>query len=409
MAILGVLLLGSGLLVLARGVGFLLQAPAPVAMPMPTSRGTPEQEQRLIPTPTAAEADGHPALAHTAVSVDGQTHTPEPTRKASVTLSPTSTGVPQADLLSPRQRIGFVVGTTNRSMLDVERYNVQQLGAGWYLSCAQDENPRQEPAVSLGMDCAQLVVVTGNTYRPELGVLQNLARRQPGRLWLVGNEPDVIWQGNSTPQQYAEAYHDVYRLLKDADPTCHVAIGAISQVTPLRLRYLEAVLAAHRETYGWAMPVDVWNIHLAILREERGTWGVDLPPGMPDDTGLLYEVQDNANIEILKEQVLTFRRWMARQGFRDKPLIVSEFSVLMPPDYGFPFERVRDFMISASDFFMTAADGSLGYPADGYRLVQRWAWYSLADKQYYTGNLLDPETGQITPLGRAFADYAAGW
>jgi hypothetical protein len=36
-----------------------------------------------------------------------------------------------------------------------------------------------------------------------------MARRNPGRLWLVGNEPDVIWQGNSTPAEYARAYHDI--------------------------------------------------------------------------------------------------------------------------------------------------------------------------------------------------------
>jgi hypothetical protein len=223
----------------------------------------------------------------------------------------------------------------------------------------------------------------------------------------VGNEPDVIWQGNATPQEYAQAYHDAYHVLKSADPACQVAIGGISQVTPLRLRYLEAVLAAYQELYGQPMPVDAWNIHLAILREERGSWGVDIPPGFPDDTGILYEIQDNANVEILKEQVVTFRRWMAERGLRDKPLIVTEFSVLMPPEYGFPPERVQDFMVAAFDYLMSASDDRFGYPADENRLVQRWAWYSVADRVYSTGNLFDPETGQITPLGRAFAEYAA--
>jgi hypothetical protein len=157
------------------------------------------------------------------------------------------------------------------------------------------------------------------------------------------------------------------------------------------------------------MPVDVWNIHLAILREERGSWGVGIPPGLPDDSGILYEIEDNADVEILKEQVVTFRRWMARRGLREKPLIVTEFSVLMPLEYGFPFEVVRDFMLDAADYLMTATDADLGYPADGNRLVQRWAWYSSADETYYTGNLFDPDTGQITPLGKVFAEYAADW
>jgi hypothetical protein len=245
-----------------------------------------------------------------------------------------------------------------------------------------------------------------------------MARRDPGKLWVVGNEPDVIWQAISTPQEYARVYREVYQVLKGADPTCQVAIAGISQVTPLRLRYLEEVLAAYealsadRTADGQPtglMPVDVWTVHLAILREERGSWGVDIPPGLSDDVGMLYEIEDNANIEILKQQVVTFRRWMAEHGLRDRPLIVTELSVLMPPDYGFPLERVRDYMITAFDFFMAAIDDQLGYPADGYRLVQRWAWYSVADNAYSTGNLFDPETGQITPLGRAYAQYVAGW
>jgi len=39
--------------------------------------------------------------------------------------------------------------------------------------------------------------------------------------------------------------------------------------------------------------------------------------------------------------------------------------------------------------------------------VQRWAWYSVADRTYSTGNLFDPDTQRITPLGLAFAEYTA--
>jgi hypothetical protein len=287
---------------------------------------------------------------------------------------------------------------------DVDRYDVARLGAGWYLQSATVK----EPSRPAGMEAAQFVSVQGGSYSPDGATLQDIARHSPGTLWLVGNEPDVVWQSNATPQEYARVYHDAHDLLKDADPACQVAIGAISQVTPLRLRYLEEVLAAYQELYDQPMPVDVWNIHLAILREERGSWGVDIPPGLADDAGILYEIGDNANVEILKQQVVTFRRWMAQQGLRDRPLIVTEFSVLMPSEYGFPLDTVRDFMTAAFDFFLNARAGDIGWPADGNRLVQRWAWYSVADTVYATGNLFDPGTGQITPLGEAFADYVAG-
>ena len=47
-----------------------------------------------------------------------------------------------------------------------------------------------------------------------------------------------------------------------------MAIGGVSQVTPLRLDYLERVLAAYEKQYGQPMPVDVWNVHTFILREQ---------------------------------------------------------------------------------------------------------------------------------------------
>ena len=134
-----------------------------------------------------------------------------------------------------------------------------------------------------------------------------------------------------------------------------------------------------------------------------------IPPGIPYDAGMLYEIEDNGDIELFKAQVVAFRRWMAERGLRDKPLIVTEFSILMPPEYGFPVERVQTFMLAAFGFLMTAADEDLGYPPDGNRLVQRWAWYSVADTVYATGNLFDPDTGQITALGETFAAYAGSW
>ena len=367
-----VLLVGAGLTVLAYGLGLFSPEPEVTGQPV----------ERLIPT---AAASGAAAGSPTA---------------APMPQAPAVTRVAEPGLFSPRQRMGFVA-----PLRDVERYDIAQLGAGWHISCQRGEDP--VPAAGVG--CAQLVGVTGGVSQSDLASLREIAASHPGRLWLVGNEPDVIWQLNATPEEYARLYRDVYEAIKGADPTSQVAIGATSQVTPLRLRYLDEILAAYSRIYSEPMPVDVWNIHLAVLREERGTWGVDIPPGMPDDEGTLYEIEDNGDIEILKEQVVAFRRWMAERGLRDKPLIVTEFSVLMPPEYGFPVERVESFMVAAFDYLMTATDEDTGYPPDGNRLVQRWAWYSVADSVYATGNLFDPETRQITPLGEAFAAYAASW
>jgi hypothetical protein len=393
---LALFLVGAGLVAIAIGIG-LFQGDddlRPFAPP-PT-----KPEERLIPTLPVHGAAVVSTWDPTGPASPGPTNPTSPVPTGWASPAETATPHPEGGLYSPRQRIGFVA-----PMGDVERYDVRQLGAGWFVSCQRGV----DPLPNAGMECAQLVGTIGGVNESDMASLREVAARSPGMLWLVGNEPDVIWQANATPEQYAHLYHDVYEALKEADPACQVAIGGISQVTPLRLRYLEKVMAAYVKAYEGPIPVDVWNIHLAILREERGSWGVDIPPGMPDDTGILYEIDDNGDVEILKAQVLTFRRWMADHGLRDKPLIVTEFSILMPEEYGFPFERVRAFMVSAFDFLMTATDEEVGYPVDGNRLVQRWAWYSVADRTYSTGNLFDPDTGLMTDLGKTFSAYSAGW
>jgi hypothetical protein len=247
---------------------------------------------------------------------------------------------------------------------------------------------------------------TNAEYRPDAGTIQAAAAANPGSTWLIGNEPDVIWQDNTTPERYAELYHELYHLLKDADPTCRVAIAGVSQPTPLRLAYLERALDAYQGRYGEPMPVDVWNVHGFVLREERNSWGVGIPPGFDDDAGLLYEIEDHDDLDLFRGQVLAFRRWMADHGQRDRPLVLSEYGILMPPEYGYDEARVEAFMVATFDYFLTATDDRVGYPRDGNRLVQWWAWYSLADTTYPTGNLFDPETKALTSLGSAFARYA---
>lgn len=349
---------------------------SPTAAPtMPTS----------IPSPTLAastpESSSTPMTATRVLSAASTTATPAP--------SPPRGG---------RDRFG--VGVVSGPITD---YSVEQLGIGWYLNWRVEVHPPRPG----GADFWQMVRVSEEGYRPDSSVIRAAASANPGSVWLIGNEPDVRWQDNTTPERYAEIYHELYHLLKSTDPTCQVAIGGVSQPTPLRLAYLDRILSAYRSQYRTGMPVDVWNVHGFVLREERDSWGVDIPPGMDSDTGILYEIQDHDDLETFRDQILAFRRWMARHGERDKPLVVSEYGILMPEDYGFDQERVQAFMGATFDYFLTATDGVVGYPPDDNRLVQWWCWYSLAapDDYYPTGNLFDPETKALTPVGAAFAGY----
>ncbi len=230
----------------------------------------------------------------------------------------------------------------------------------------------------------------------------------PGSYWMVGNEPDVRWQDNVTPQRYAEIYHEVYSFIKERDPEAKVVIGGVTQPTPLRRAYLDIVLDTYEETYGQEMPVDVWNVHAFTLREERDSWGVDIPPGMDDELAILYEIEDHDNLEILEQNLTDFRAWMLERGYGDKPLIISEYGILMPEDYGFPHERVAEFLTGSFTLFENLT-GAAGYQPDDGRLVQRWFWYSVYDGEVYpTGNLFSPSGGELTLLGETWAEYVSG-
>ena len=312
--------------------------------------------------------------------------------------------VPGALYPSHSDRFGFGVNPTYGAPGD---FDVARLRAGWYV----DWGVRPAPAHPAGLEHMQIVHTSGDRYSPDAATLAAIARANPGVVWMVGNEPDCIWQGNSTPDQYARVYHQVYHALKAADPTSRVTIGGIVQATPLRLQWLDALLERYHARYGQPFPADLWNIHAHILREERGSWGCEIPPGIDASAGMLWEIEDHDRRDLFAGQIVRFRQWMRDRGQRDKELIVSEYGILMPDSYGFDAERVRAFMLYTFDYFMTAVDAELGYPADGNRLVQRWAWYSLNDRRFegHTSwsHLFDPTSKGITPLGRAYADSVA--
>lgn len=421
----GVLWLGLGLLI--AGVVLVIAGwprhPAPRPL-LPSIAATTPTPEPLIPTrtPSVPTALAAPAATPTqGPSVPTYTPTPAsapipPTVSPSpVMASPTATTaplnatapVPSLTPTIPTFDRGSQINYRNRPRWGVgvakgpiSRYHITDLRLGWYL----DWRARMNPPRPEGVEYVQMVRLRGGALQPDVETIAAIARANPGSLWLIGNEPDVKWQDNVEPVVYARLYHEAYTAIKGADPTAQVAIGGVSQPTPLRRRYLDAVLAAYREQFGAEMPVDVWNVHNFLLREERGSWGVDIPPGLSDDRGMLYEIEDSGNLEAFRQQVWDFRRWMAARGYGGWPLIVSEYGIPMPEDYGFPQERVVAFLRGTFAFFLTAADPALGDPADGYRLVQRWCWYSLDDTIYPTGRLFDPQTGEMTAVGEGWGE-----
>jgi hypothetical protein len=298
-------------------------------------------------------------------------------------------------------------------------YDVTQLDAGWYHSFTILGDP---PHPS-GMGYVQTIRISDDgpfsdracSTCPPWTTLEGVARTNPGSLWIVGNEPDR--QDYVYAERYAQLYHDLYGFLKAVDPSSQVGVGGVVQTTPIRLQYLDMVLDSYRARYGRAMPVDVWNVHHYLLREAND-WGGGIPPGTDTSLALKYEIQEHDMLERSptdpeklgwKQHLVEMRQWMRDRGYRDRPLIITEYGILMPELYEYDYLRVKSFMLATFDWMMTATDPEIGYPADENRLVQAWAWYSLNDPAFENwtswNHLFDPDTRAITALGQDFASY----
>ena len=348
----------------------------------------------------------------------GPRSTPGPTASASA-----------LSMYSPRERfgIGFVPEVWDGDTpvpQSLDDYDLAALKVGWYLDWRFHPIPPQPRDVSL--ECAQMISVHPDAWPPDWSAIRRAAELNPGSTWIIGNEPESVLQDNCTPTEYARAYHEAYRRIKGYDRAAQMAIGAVVLPTPLRRRWLEEAMRAHRALYAQKMPVDVWNIHVHII-DENEDGGAGIPRGILAQPGEArhYTPQDCANARIFVSLVQEFRAWMAHQGERNKPLIISEFGVLLPSDMvsglGEGAERteigdklVEEFMVRTFDWLLQARSERIGCPRDENRLVQRWAWYSLNDSFYdddtgkgFNGSLCDHRDRSLTRFGRTFAAYRA--
>lgn len=341
---------------------------------------------------------------------------------------------------------------------------VATLGIGW-LIYAPESSANAVPGASL----LRIIYVYQNkdgnnnylntfTVQPALDAwLTNLIASHPGEVWFVGNEVDrgtdpgsnIGGQGDTYPDVYARAYHDVYQFIKAADPTAQVGNAGLVEATPGRMQYLDLAWNSYQATYGSVMPVDVWNMHLYIMPEanhdgtpnnvanialgtnpalaKRESWN-DLT--FCSDP-LYYCYKQHDDIAKLGEQVMWMRTWMKNHGQQNKPLMITEYSILYPyivpsPVNGFNCwivdedrlcfspARVSQYVANSFNYFNTAQDPNLGYARDNNRLVQSWLWFDLNFGNgnpwvpgYISNLVADGGINNLTQVGTAFQNAGA--
>ena len=447
----------------------------------------------LIPAAVQAQEpeplplDGPPPAAVNASDLPLPMAPPDETEADIAALLEPSYNVPTADELAaatPKAYMALVTKDFAPIMADRMGFgsgdrlsdyrDISSLYAGWYVNWGV----RLRPERPGGMEYMQMIRVNqdliagcprGTTadrnicpyktpasysYHPTKEVIIAAAKANPGSVWLIGNEMDRVdgigvWQDEMKPEIYAYAYHELYNIVKAADPTARVANGGVVQFTPSRTEYLNKVWNTYKAVYGVNMPVDIWNVHNFVGsefcrkekingRQERVCYGMGIPPGSsinPNSKGEekgAYVGEDWRHVYMptFEKQIRDFRQWMRNHGEMNKPLIVTEYGVLYKalcthdnPNmsyeqcvaaYGANYvnlensEVVQDFMLETFNFFMTAKDPNLS-GVDGGRLVQRWAWYSLEDAGWafnpYT-MLYSPGTTVRSETGHKYASFA---
>lgn len=125
---------------------------------------------------------------------------------------------------------------------------------------------------------------------------------------------------------------------------------------------------------------------------------------------------EHDSIESFQTQVVDMRRWMRDNGYRDMPLILTEWGILLsdnqPDEFGrsFTYDRAATYLDQSLTYLGTAVDTDLGYSDDGHRLVQRWSWYNsyIPDLQTLGGpsSLVYPD-GRLTPVGEVYQQHTA--
>jgi hypothetical protein len=334
---------------------------------------------------------------------------------------------------------------------------VNEVAAGWFvffggLTDAGGPGIQIAPVISVKQDKIGEEYQDSYTIWPPLALIAPFIESHPGTLWMVGNEPDrgpdpgevSSGQDDTFPVIYARAYHDLYTFIKQIDPTALVANAGLVQVTPGRLQYLDLMWQSYQAQYGEPMPVDVWNMHVYVMPEAEldgtpnGIAGVALGtdaalakrgPGATSDQCVLDEIYcyaEHDDVNIFEHQARAMRRWMLDHGQQQKPLILSEFSILYPctdvvqgvcgylrDEFGndFDAQRVQNYFQATTDRLENLTDPVIGNPLDGGRLVQQWAWFSIATTTQVgdVSDLVqkDGSSGQLVGLNELGQAYLA--
>ncbi|NLG27661.1 MAG: hypothetical protein GX557_07095, partial [Chloroflexi bacterium] len=328
----------------------------------------------------------------------------EPPAEAPADVQPQASPTPAADM----SRFGVAVNAQQRPLGYYDEFG--DLQVTWYQNWSyvpwwnkEIRRPEFIPGVQFYPTVGAWEFLEG---KETVADLQNMMSLCPacfpdGTVWIVGNELQVdrfsyVRAGVPlnparviTPQEYAVKYKKYYDMIKGLNPSFQVAIG-VTFDRPTWTEFLRETRLAYEAQYGVRMPIDVYTMH-----------GYMSDPPLTEVTLLINNK----------------RQRMKEYGDQNKPLLVTETGVLTDRGIGLVATdaQIRAYMNEVFTYLATYTSYEYGCPDDGFRMVQKWAWFALtaangdnSDLDRWDGTDLF-ETGGVTAdlnaLGQNYADY----
>jgi hypothetical protein len=270
------------------------------------------------------------------------------------------------------------------------------------------DNPAGEELVRKRWDAGKTPRIPGLTLDDVLDsqsltrLRQRLARDgahlPPGTLFQLGIEPGYSPNGDDrSPAEIVQDARKIKGMLDSLGRGYSLALGGIS--TPEN----QYTKQAYRGIYGLQFFQNV----------------LDACDGFQFDAYVVHPYPADLahpSIKDSRDQIIAFRKIMARRGLRKTDLLVGEIGV---PFRGVNQQQAVAFTSGIVEFILTATDGEIGNPRDGNRLVQKFCWFNLSSPTFkipgFTDNsgldfsvsaLLSPE-GDLTAVGKAFQETVA--
>jgi len=327
---------------------------------------------------------------------------PIPTATPGASPTPTSTPTPQND-----DRFGVIASGSGRD------WQVQNLGATWFIDF--DTDPGDAPPGTNKVPFIQVAPRIERTSPAELALLTAAA---PGSYWYIGGEPNVVQQGNMTPEAFVDEFDYYATEIRAADPsarimgpsilnwdfTCTGGCGGFRSGESWMRSFIDAYAASHG---GDPPPVDVWSI---------------------DAYPLTWNTVPMTNWQIVRDQILGFRQYLADEvpGHSSTPIWVTELAshwafpawaikdsaLAIPPD----LDIEADYLWGEMEGYM---DGILGWlKNEGPAInVDRWFFFKgyvdieASIPEGYAGIYFyenGEEGASLNQLGEIYSDYIAG-